>query len=71
MLLPLAIGAVAIVGAGITWVIAAPGAQVAAGPPQVGKPAPRLALQSTAGGTWNLSDHKGREVLLVFFRTHT
>ncbi len=68
--LPAAIGAVAVLGGFITYVIAAPG-QAPTGPPQLGKPVPQFELQTTGGGTWKLSDHKGREVLLVFFRTHT
>lgn len=69
--LPIAIGAVAIVVGIGAWVVAAPGGQVTAGPPQVGKPVPPLELPSTSGGTWNIRDHRGREVLVVFFRTHT
>ena len=69
--LPLAVGAVAIVGGGLTWVIAATGAPPPAGPPELGNPAPVVELQSTSGGAWKLSSFKGREVLMVFFRTHT
>lgn len=68
--LPIAIASVAVVVGIGAWVVAAPGEKVA-GPPQVGKPAPDLKLASTSGGTWDLRDHRGREVLIVFFRTHT
>ncbi len=69
--LPIAIGMVALAGGALTWMIASPSTPVRTGPPQVGDPAPNFKLESSAGATWQLSDHRGREVLLVFFRTHT
>jgi len=69
--MPVAIGLVALVGAGITWLIASPSTPVRTGPPQVGDVAPDFTLESSDGAPFRLADHRGREVMLVFFRTHT
>jgi cytochrome oxidase Cu insertion factor (SCO1/SenC/PrrC family) len=70
-ILPLAIGGLAVVGVGLTWWVAAPASQVRSGPPQVGQPAPDFTLERSDGKPWRLADQRGKEVLLVFFRTHT
>jgi cytochrome oxidase Cu insertion factor (SCO1/SenC/PrrC family) len=69
--IPIAIAVVGVLSAGLVWQISNSGATGEKVPATVGYLAPDFALESSDGGKWKLSDHRGKRVLLVFFRTHT